>query len=61
MDKDRVVGAAKTVSGKIEQAAGKLVGDQTLVADGKMEAAEGKVQNAFGGAKDTIRSTARKA
>jgi uncharacterized protein YjbJ (UPF0337 family) len=55
LDKDRVIGAAKTVSGNIEQAAGKLVGDQKMVAEGKGKAAEGKVQNAVGGIKDTIR------
>jgi uncharacterized protein YjbJ (UPF0337 family) len=60
MDKDRIVGAAKTVAGNIKQAVGKAVGDQKTVADGKTEAAEGKVQNAVGGMKDTIRSVAKK-
>jgi uncharacterized protein YjbJ (UPF0337 family) len=60
MDKDRIVGAAKTVAGNIKQALGKAVGDQKTVADGKTEAAEGKVQNAVGGIKDTIRSVAKK-
>ena len=55
MDKDRVIGAAKTVSGNIEQAAGKLVGDQKLVVDGQAEKKVGKAQNAIGGLKDTIR------
>ena len=56
MDKDRIVGAAKTVAGNIKQAVGKAVGDQKTVADGKTEAAEEKVQNAVGGIKDAIRS-----
>jgi uncharacterized protein YjbJ (UPF0337 family) len=60
MDKDRIVGAAKTVAGNIKQAVGKAVGDQKTVADGKTEAAKGKVQNAVGGIKDTIRSVAKK-
>jgi len=55
MNKDRIVGAAKTVAGNIKQAVGKAVGDQKTVADGKSEAAEGRVQNAVGGIKDTIR------
>ena len=55
MDKDRVIGAAKTVAGTIKEAAGKAVGDQKTAADGKAEKIEGKVQNAVGGAKDTIR------
>jgi uncharacterized protein YjbJ (UPF0337 family) len=60
MDKDRIVGAAKTVAGNIKQAVGKAVGDQKTVADGKTEAADGKVQNAVGGIKDTIRNVAKK-
>jgi DNA-binding CsgD family transcriptional regulator/uncharacterized protein YjbJ (UPF0337 family) len=60
MDKDRVVGVVKTVAGKIKQAVGKAVGDQKMVAGGKREVVEGKVQNAVGGIKDTIRSATKK-
>jgi len=59
MDKDRIIGAAKTAAGNIKQAVGKVVGDQKTVADGVTEAAEGKVQNAVGGLKDTIRSVTK--
>ena len=55
MDKDRIIGAAKTVAGTIKEVAGKAVGDQKTADDGKAEKIEGKVQNAVGGAKDTIR------
>ena len=55
MDKDRIIGAAKTVIGTVKEAAGKAVGDQKLAADGKAEKIEGKVQNAVGGAKDAVR------
>ena len=60
MDKDRIVGAAKTVAGNIKQAVGKAVGDQETVADGKIEAAEGKRQNAVGGIKDAVRGIIKK-
>jgi uncharacterized protein YjbJ (UPF0337 family) len=60
MNKERIVGAAKTVAGNIKQAIGKVVGDQKTVADGKIEAAEEKVQNAVGGIKGTIRSITEK-
>jgi uncharacterized protein YjbJ (UPF0337 family) len=60
MNKDRIVGAAKTVAGNIKQAVGKAVGDQKTVADGKTEAAEGKFQNAAGSIKDAIRSITKK-
>ena len=55
MDKDRIIGAAKTVIGTVKEAAGKAVGDQKLAADGKAEKIEGKVQNVVGGAKDAVR------
>jgi uncharacterized protein YjbJ (UPF0337 family) len=55
MDKDRVEGAAKTVSGKVKESVGKLVGDQKTVAEGQAEQKVGKVQNAVGGLKDTVR------
>jgi uncharacterized protein YjbJ (UPF0337 family) len=60
MNKDRIVGAAKTVAGNIKQAVGRAVGDQKTVADGKTEAAEGKVQNAVGGIKDAVGSVTKK-
>jgi len=60
MNKDRIVGAAKTVADNIKQAVGKAVGDQKTVADGRSEAAEGKVQNAVGEIKDTIRRITKK-
>jgi len=55
MDKDRIEGAAKTTGGKIKEAAGKLIGDQKMEATGKAKQVEGKIQNAVGGIKDTIR------
>jgi uncharacterized protein YjbJ (UPF0337 family) len=55
MDKDRVDGAAKTVSGNVKEAVGKLTGDQKMVAEGQAEQKVGKVQNAVGGLKDTVR------
>jgi uncharacterized protein YjbJ (UPF0337 family) len=54
-NKDRVEGAAKTVSGKLKESVGKLTGDQKTVAKGHAEQKVGKVQNAVGGLKDTIR------
>jgi uncharacterized protein YjbJ (UPF0337 family) len=55
MNKDRVEGAAKTVSGNVKETVGKLTGDQKTVAAGQAEQKVGKVQNAVGGLKDTIR------
>ena len=55
MDKDRIAGAAKTAGGKVKEAVGKMVGDQKTVAEGQAEQKVGRVQNAVGGLKDTIR------
>lgn len=55
MDKDRIAGSAKVVKGNVKEAAGKLVGDAKLQGEGKADQVEGKVQNAVGGLKDTVR------
>ena len=55
MDKDRVIGSAKVVKGKIKEAVGKAVGDAKLKSEGKAGQIEGKIQNAVGGIKDVIK------
>ena len=55
MDKDRIAGAAKTVLGNLKEAVGKITGDQKAVVDGQAEEKLGKIQNAIGGLKDTVR------
>jgi uncharacterized protein YjbJ (UPF0337 family) len=55
MDKDRVMGSAKVVKGKLKEAIGKAVGDTKLEAEGAADKIEGKVQNAVGGVKDAIK------
>ncbi len=54
-DHDRIEGAAKNLGGNIKEAAGKVTGDEKLKAEGRADQAEGKIQNAVGGLKDTIR------
>jgi uncharacterized protein YjbJ (UPF0337 family) len=58
-DHDRVEGAAKNLGGNIKEAAGKVTGDEKLKAEGRAEQVEGKVQNAVGGLKDTLRDDKR--
>ena len=55
MDKDRVIGSAKVVKGKVEEVIGKAVGDAKLESEGTADQVEGKIQNAVGGIKDTLR------
>ena len=55
MDKDRIEGSEKGIIGKIKEVAGKVLGDAKLESEGKADKAAGKVQNAVGGVKDTLR------
>ncbi len=55
MNKDRIVGSAKQVKGAVEETAGKLLGDAKLVADGKADRVEGKVQNLVGSTRDALK------
>lgn len=55
MNNDRIAGAAKQAKGAIKEAAGKALGDTKLVADGKSDKVEGKLQNAVGGLKDALK------
>jgi uncharacterized protein YjbJ (UPF0337 family) len=55
IDKDRVAGSAKQAKGAIKEGAGKALGDSKLQGEGKADKAEGKIQNAIGGLKDSLR------
>ncbi len=55
MDKDRIAGSAKQTKGAVKEALGKATGDASLIADGKSDKTEGKIQNAFGGLKDALK------
>lgn len=55
MDKDRIKGSLKQAKGKVKEIAGKVTGDAKLEAEGKTDRTAGKIQNAVGGLKDTLR------
>ena len=55
MDKDRIIGVGKQVTGSVTAIIGKLVGDARMQVDGKAEQVEGRLQNAAGSAKDTLK------
>ena len=55
MDKDRVAGSAKQVKGAVKQVVGRAIGDSKLESEGKTDKIEGKVQNAIGGVKYTVK------
>ena len=55
MDKDRTIGSAKQIKGKVKEVVGKTIGDAKLESEGTADKIEGKVQNAIGGLKDSLR------
>jgi uncharacterized protein YjbJ (UPF0337 family) len=55
MDKDRIKGSAEQAKGSVKEAAGKVLGDKKLEAEGNADKTAGKVQNAVGGLKDAVR------
>jgi uncharacterized protein YjbJ (UPF0337 family) len=59
MNKDRIEGAAKTAAGRVQEAAGKAVGDQKMAVEGTMKKVEGKIQNAAGGLQDAAKKAAK--
>ena len=55
MDKDRVKGSAQKAKGAGKEVFGKVTGDAKLESEGKGDKVAGKIQNAVGGLKDTLR------
>jgi uncharacterized protein YjbJ (UPF0337 family) len=48
-------GSAKEAKGGVKEIVSKAIGDAKLESDGKTDKVAGKVQNAVGGLKDTLR------
>ena len=57
MDKDRVEGKAKDVTGRVQRQVGEWTGDEEAQAKGTAKQVEGKVQNAWGQAKDAMKKS----
>ena len=55
MDKDHIKGSAQQAKGAVKEVAGNFSGDAKLESEGKADKVAGKVQNAIGGLKDTLR------
>jgi uncharacterized protein YjbJ (UPF0337 family) len=55
MDHDRAEGSLKNIKGRVKEGIGKAIGDTKLETEGKMDKAEGRVQNSIGGMKDSLR------
>ena len=55
MDDDQIKGGAKELGGNIKEAAGKLVGNERLEAEGEIDQVEGKTQKNVGKVKDAVK------
>jgi uncharacterized protein YjbJ (UPF0337 family) len=55
MDREHVKGAADKAKGAIKDAAGKMMGDKEMQAEGKLDKAKGSAHNALGDAKDAMK------
>src|ERR1700758_5477712 len=55
MDKDRIAGSAKDLTGRLEDAVGDIAGDAKTQAAGRLRDATGTAQNVYGQAKDAAR------
>jgi len=61
MNKDQVQGRATEAKGNIKEAAGKVVGNERLQGEGKLDQAQGKVQGMVGDAKEKVKDLIDKA
>jgi uncharacterized protein YjbJ (UPF0337 family) len=59
MDREHVKGAADKAKGAIKDAAGKVMGDKELQAEGKFDKAKGSAHNAAGDVKDALRDASK--
>ena len=55
MDKDKIKGAIDDAAGRVKRQVGKWTGDTNAQAEGAAQQVKGKVQNAWGKAKDAVR------
>ncbi|MCG5501171.1 CsbD family protein [Ectothiorhodospira lacustris] len=55
MNKDQVKGRAKEATGKVKEVTGRVVGNEKLEGEGKIQKAAGKVQADYGDLKEDLK------
>jgi len=55
-DRDQFKGAVKETTGQIKAGVGKLIGDEKMQAEGKLQEAEGVIQKKVGDVKSAFKS-----
>ncbi|MGA9599061.1 MAG: CsbD family protein [Methylocystis sp.] len=61
MDNENIKGAAQKIKGKIEEVAGKVIGDKELELRGKADQLGGAVREAVGTARGTVKEAVKEA
>lgn len=61
MNRDQVKGRVNQAEGKVKEVAGKLVGNESLEAKGKIQNVVGKAQAKFGDVKQDVKDAKEKA
>lgn len=59
MDKETIKGAGQKIKGKLEEVAGKVLGDKDLELKGRADQLEGDVRSTVGSAKDAVKDAVR--
>ena len=60
MNKDQVNGRMEQAKGAVKEAAGKVVGNDKLEAEGKVDKAAGKTQATYGDVKEDVKDAIKK-
>ena len=60
MNKDQVKGRAEQVKGSVKEATGKVVGNEKLEAEGKIDKVAGKTQAIYGDLKEDVKDAIKK-
>jgi uncharacterized protein YjbJ (UPF0337 family) len=61
MNKHQVEGRVDEAKGKVKEVAGRVVGNESLEAEGMGDQVKGKVQSGYGDAKEGAKDSAKKA
>jgi uncharacterized protein YjbJ (UPF0337 family) len=61
MDSERIKGEAQKIKGGVEKTVGKLVGNEKLETEGKIDEAAGEIRKDIGKAKDAVKDAVKKA
>ena len=60
MNKDQVKGRVEQAKGSVKEATGKVVGNQKLEVEGKIDKAAGKTQATYGDLKEDVKDAVKK-